>query len=379
MTDKNKTGVREQVEGRSRTFSYIVFAVTACAAVTSSPTNGLAAYWNFRNGDWPFRVEIHDNGEISINDDGVNFFGTTDTSTFHLVELDGEPITRRFGQSMRTLVTLNELSDRDDVWYAIGSSDYHFAGAYEASDGESDLRAGICGWRACEWTAQSMPYAFLGKEFFLHFDGYGDRLLASAWIPGDPSSLVQHEYMYQMFPTQPAIALRGEATIHEMWIASEPMTVPCQVAGDFNCDGTLDVEDIDLLSENINEHRREFDLNNDNDVDLADHDLWVKEYKATWYGDANLDGEFNSTDLVRVFEAGQYEDEIDENSSWATGDWTADGEFTTSDLVRAFTDGGYELGPRAAAQAVPEPSAATLLLVAIAGTMTFTRQRKMTP
>ena len=30
----------------------------------------------------------------------------------------------------------------------------------------------------------------------------------------------------------------------------------------------------------------------------------------TWFGDVNLDGEFSSTDLVQVFQTGEYEDGI---------------------------------------------------------------------
>jgi hypothetical protein len=61
-------------------------------------------------------------------------------------------------------------------------------------------------------------------------------------------------------------------------------------------------------------------------------------------GDANLDGLFNSSDLVAVFQAGQYEDGVIGNSNWSTGDWNCDQEFDTGDLVLAFQAGIYELG-----------------------------------
>ena len=70
-------------------------------------------------------------------------------------------------------------------------------------------------------------------------------------------------------------------------------------------------------------------------------------------GDANLDGVFNSTDLVAVFKVSEYEDQIDKNSSWTSGDWNGDFEFDSSDLVTAFQYGAYE---ETAAIAVPEPS-----------------------
>ncbi len=58
-------------------------------------------------------------------------------------------------------------------------------------------------------------------------------------------------------------------------------------------------------------------------------------------GDANGDGVFNSSDLVAVFTAGEYEDSISGNSTFETGDWNGDGEFDTSDLVSAFRSGNF--------------------------------------
>lgn len=59
-------------------------------------------------------------------------------------------------------------------------------------------------------------------------------------------------------------------------------------------------------------------------------------------GDSNFDGRFDSSDLVRVFQAGKYEDGIPNNTSFTEGDWNGDGDFTTADLVFAFQAGTYE-------------------------------------
>ena len=56
-------------------------------------------------------------------------------------------------------------------------------------------------------------------------------------------------------------------------------------------------------------------------------------------GDANLDGLFNSSDLVTVFTAGRYE--TGTGANWEAGDWTGDGLFDSSDLVAAFRSGTY--------------------------------------
>jgi hypothetical protein len=78
-------------------------------------------------------------------------------------------------------------------------------------------------------------------------------------------------------------------------------------------------------------------------------------------GDANLDGQFNSSDLVSVLASGTYEADVD--SVWSTGDFNGDGRTTSSDLVAALAGGGYEMGPRAAVAAVPEPSSLALVLL----------------
>lgn len=143
------------------------------------------------------------------------------------------------------------------------------------------------------------------------------------------------------------------------------------IRGDFNSNGRFDVQDIDLLSQAIRGELQNsiFDLNLDNAVNEVDLGIWVREVKQTWFGDANLDGEFNSRDIVQVFQHGEYEDDVAANSTWGEGDWNADHEFNTRDVVAAFQDGGYEAGRRPApVQPVPEPRTAQCLqLLAIVG------------
>ena len=59
-------------------------------------------------------------------------------------------------------------------------------------------------------------------------------------------------------------------------------------------------------------------------------------------GDSNHDGVFDSSDLVIVFRAAEYEDDVDGNSTFEEGDWNGDGDFNTTDLVYAFQAGTYE-------------------------------------
>ena len=149
------------------------------------------------------------------------------------------------------------------------------------------------------------------------------------------------------------------------------------LVGDFDQSGLLDLPDVNMLSEEIAGKGNDpaFDVTGDGMVDEADLTLWVKGLRGTWFGDSNLDDEFNSGDLVLVFARGEYEDDIVGNSTWDDGDWNADLEFNSSDLVAAFTDGGYEQGPAARGNAVPEPSAAILCLLGVA--MLARRRRRV--
>ncbi|MCA9197799.1 MAG: hypothetical protein KDA87_09690 [Planctomycetales bacterium] len=130
------------------------------------------------------------------------------------------------------------------------------------------------------------------------------------------------------------------------------------IDGDFDASGVLDATDLDLLSAEVRSggDNRALDLNGDAIVNDADRLALIHDLLDTWSGDSNLDGEFNSSDLVEVFQAGQYEDAIVGNSTWATGDWNGDAEFDSADFVVAFQEGGFEMGPRVANHVVPEPT-----------------------
>ena len=149
------------------------------------------------------------------------------------------------------------------------------------------------------------------------------------------------------------------------------------VPGDVNGDGMVDATDIDDVAAAVlaNSMDLKFDVNGDGAVSDDDRVFIVKDTDIlnTWIGDANLDGEFNSSDFVSVFTGGQYEDAVDGNSGWADGDWNGDGDFTSGDFVAAFSDGGFEMGPRSAVAAVPEPTSAVLTLIALMG---LTRLRR---
>lgn len=65
-----------------------------------------------------------------------------------------------------------------------------------------------------------------------------------------------------------------------------------------------------------------------------------------WYenrpiGDVNADRVFTSKELIAIFQAGEYDDEVEDNSTFDEGDWNGDGEFDSADLMLAMQQGSY--------------------------------------
>jgi hypothetical protein len=165
---------------------------------------------------------------------------------------------------------------------------------------------------------------------------------------------------------------RNDADIYEATWRIIPSS-----SGDVNGDRTVNLADLNELASAIRkgDQSARFDVNDDQLMNLDDHRTWVIEVQRTWYGDADLDGVFDSADIVRVLTAGEYEDQLSLNSTWETGDWNGDGEFDSGDFVVALQDGGYEAGPRAAVRGVPEPHGLLVALPAI-GAAAFARRRQ---
>ncbi len=148
------------------------------------------------------------------------------------------------------------------------------------------------------------------------------------------------------------------------------------LTGDYNGNGELDVEDLDLQAVEIagGLDPPAFDLTGDGFVNEADRIFWLHDLKGTWVGDADLNGLFDSGDFVAVFVEGLYE--TGEAAGWAQGDWNADLVFDSGDFVAAFIDGGYEIGAfPGAVQAVPEPSCVVLTLLGLLSLIGWVRRR----
>ncbi len=121
----------------------------------------------------------------------------------------------------------------------------------------------------------------------------------------------------------------------------EPL-LTTNVPGDFTGNQQVDVADVDLVCYGLRSSDDSFDLNQDDRNDLLDLGFLLENILKTSVGDVNLDGRFNSADLIVLFQRGEFEDDVLGNSAWGDGDWNCDGDFTTADLVMAMQAGKYE-------------------------------------
>ena len=198
------------------------------------------------------------------------------------------------------------------------------------------------------------------EDVIIQFDTFNDVLQIWAWRGEDsPAQDIEPFVEVEVYQPDGVPFLWTNSLIHPTssarfsWIAisTEHMPLNMQVPlsdliGDFSGDDVLDVADIDLLAAAVRAGtvHPQYDLNHSGAVDVEDHKYWVTEIKHTWIGDANLDGEFNSSDFVQVFQSGKFETDLE--AQWNEGDWNGDQRFDSSDFVAAFQDGGFESGPR---------------------------------
>ncbi len=141
------------------------------------------------------------------------------------------------------------------------------------------------------------------------------------------------------------------------------------LSGDFDGDGDVDADDLDLLFANVGGTDLAFDLDGDGDVDSDDVDEWVfntvpiGENVGTVYGDFNLDGAVDAGDLALLGTnfgaAGSF--------GWADGDANGDGVVDAGDLALLGSNFGTVVHP------VPEP--VTMSLLAIGGAALLRRKK----
>ena len=144
------------------------------------------------------------------------------------------------------------------------------------------------------------------------------------------------------------------------------------LTGDFDGDGALSVTDIDLLSSQVGAGFAViadlvFDLNRDNAVSNDDRSVWVETLANTFFGDADLNGSVEFADFLAL-SAG-----FGTEGGWAEGDFDGSGDVAFADFLLLSSNFG---SVRAASQAVPEPTSATLWLSGLLATSLLRLRRK---
>jgi hypothetical protein len=253
------------------------------------------------------------------------------------------------------------------TWVADTNYEWDFAEAADV-DGDGDLDVVVASGydQTVDWyetvppepglvdTLGRIPAPRFSSRLIGDIDGDGDVDIVPGTRPGnaywamnmDGRGRFSDGVSFQIrLPLSAAADLSGDGRIDVLameggqivWFENRPAT-----KGDFNGDKALDYSDIDALYRAARFAERPaplFDLDNSGSVDHQDTLYWVTNIARTSRFDVNLDGRFDSGDLVSLFQHGRYEVRF---ATWYQGDFDGDGDFTTSDIILAFQSGEYE-------------------------------------
>ena len=211
-----------------------------------------------------------------------------------------------------------------------------------------------------------------GNDEAAGFQAEGDYILSNPLFESQGFEGYTVQNLDSMFRFDPEFGMQfGQAFLNGVYFTPDFLSV----YGDFDENGLLDVSDLNAITEAIRSgsHNESLDVNGDGSINLEDARYWVMDLKQSFVGDSNFDGEFDSNDLIRVFQGGKYES--DEFASWQDGDWNFDGLFDSQDVIAVFAGGLYETGPRTGPVTVPEPNSMAVIFSGIASVIAGYRRR----
>ena len=262
----------------------------------------------------------------------IMVLAATKVSTEHFVteDVDGDGIVDPgfvISTQLKRFLWLSRPENESDPWTA-NEFDFQAPRLFDIHlsdidlDGDLDLLRSSNGLR---WYKQLDNAGEFGPRIAIA----GPRLSVSELVVGDYDQDGDVDYLIYSNRDDFMQVLRNETISHVF-------------RGDFNANGMIDAADIDILLEAIRRERQrpEFDIDLNGTVLEDDMSKYLQEIANTSYGDVNLDGIFDFTDLVRLFQNGLFEN-AEAMASWATGDFDGDQMFTTRDLVLAFQNGRY--------------------------------------
>ena len=152
--------------------------------------------------------------------------------------------------------------------------------------------------------------------------------------------------------------------------------------GDFDKDGMLDADDIDLLTANLSipkEAEYAYDTDDDGMFDDADRLFLINDLMQTRVGDLDVDGDVDSADITVLATNWTGASQAGEGSTYGTGDVDFDGDVDAADrllIVQNWTGAQMTEGRASSSltltNVIPEPAGAILAIMAAAA---FFRRR----
>jgi hypothetical protein len=96
----------------------------------------------------------------------------------------------------------------------------------------------------------------------------------------------------------------------------------------------IDVQQVDAVCALVQSGSRLADFDRDGITDGRDRNWIFSDLLDLHVGDVNLDGQFDSSDLVAVMQRGRFQAyDGDSGTRWSEGDWDGDGDFDADDLA----------------------------------------------
>ncbi|HDZ21493.1 hypothetical protein LCGC14_0124550 [marine sediment metagenome] len=223
------------------------------------------------------------------------------------------------------------------------------------------------------WRGNSMTASSAGDTMYISF--LDDDL--AMWSGIDPGA----DASFSVLVTSVLIGDREWAPGLDAIVLAAEGSAGAPLPGDFDTDGDVDDDDVDLLRDNLGDGQ--YDLDGDGDAD-GDDLVYLVENLLEWYndnpgagegtalGDLNRDGHVNGDDLTLM--------KFGYGGRWANGNLNTDSLVDGTDLAILKVNMGFDAagssGTTEPPPDVPEPASAALLV--LGGSAALVRRRRRT-
>lgn len=198
----------------------------------------------------------------------------------------------------------------------------------------------------------------LDSEINLIVEVANGQHTVTSWIEGtepDPNFKLTENGTHA-FTNAAIVAFNPSSSLEEDILFSHFAFLPL-LEGDYSGNGELDIEDIDLLSDQLlrpdPDRFRVFDVNRDGITDKEDHGLLITDLFKIMPGDANLDGGVAFDDFLIL------SSNFGGVGGWADGDFDASGDVAFGDFLLLSSNFNTD----SVSLSIPEPGGSSLHIV----------------